>query len=160
MNYFEIFKINKSFKIDKELVEKQYLTFQKQFHPDKVGISEIEKSILINDAYKTLLDDFLRAAYILKLENINILDDTKAPQVSFETLTKIMELQEKISESDNLNELSNIKKSLQDEVKLQFTEVSKFLLENNFEKAAQELIKIKYLKKSLEDIKNKKRKIL
>ena len=71
-NFFELFALKLNFEIDEIELEKKYLDFQKQFHPDISSSADIEKSIAINEAYKTLSDDFLRACYLLALKNIDI----------------------------------------------------------------------------------------
>lgn len=159
MNYFEIFKFEEKFNIDLDLLEQKYLDFQKNFHPDKAGIKEVENSILVNEAYKILSDDFLRLAYILKLNEIDILDDAKAPKVDFDTLSRILELQEAISSCNELSKLDEIKTKLQSEIKLQIKACVKLIDSKDFALAAQILIKAKYLKKSLSDLKEQKKKI-
>ena len=159
MNYFEIFDFKEEFDIDLDILEKKYLEFQSKFHPDNAGISEVEKSIEINEAYKILSDDFLRLSYILKLSDIDILDDIKAPKVDFETLEKILELQEQIAEISNKVELDNLKIKLNAEIKLQISASAKLIKTKEFELSSQFLIKAKYLKKALEDLKIRKKKI-
>ena len=70
-NYFELFDLTPKFIIDLNEIEKKYHQFQNQFHPDKADFDSIEHSILINEAYKILSDDFLRASHLLQLKNIN-----------------------------------------------------------------------------------------
>lgn len=158
-NYFEIFSLAPSFSIDEIALEKKYLKFQTEFHPDKSGSDDISKSIEINEAYKILADDFLRMAHLLQLKNIDILNDEKALKVDFATLEEQLELQEKIFEIVDKDEIEKLQKELKLRVKqliLQAAEIYKAL---DFKASAQILIKAKYLKKSLEDLKIRKNKI-
>ena len=152
MNYFEIFEIKEEYDIDLELLEEKYHDFQRSFHPDKAGIDEIEKSIALNDGFKVLSDSILRAAHILKLNGIDVNNDSKAPKVDMEVLQQVMELQEEILQSDP-SKKQLLKTQLQELVKNAIAETKNFLLERNFEKAAQSLMKAKYLKKTLSDLK-------
>ncbi len=158
-NFFELFKLETKFEIDLANLEQKYLQFQNQFHPDKADASEIEKSIQINEAYEALSDDFLRACHLLSLKDINILTDEKAAKVDHETLVKVLELQEKISEISNKDELEELRKKINAEVKFLIAAFVKAYEANEVELAAQFIIKTKYLKKSLKDLKERKKKI-
>ncbi len=158
-NYFEIFALPIDFSIDEIALEKKYLQFQNQFHPDKSGAGDISKSMEINEAYKILADDFLRACHLLQLKNIDILNDEKAVKVDFATLEEQLELQEKISEIVDKNEIENLQKDLKSQVKKLILQAAKIYEAFDFEDSAQVLIKVKYLKKSLEDLKIRKNKI-
>ena len=153
-NFFEIFSLPQIFAIDISELEKKYLDFQREFHPDKSSSDDISKSITVNEAYKVLSDDFLRACYILQLKGIDILHDEKAVKIDFSTLEEAMEMQEKISEISK-DEIEPLRKELNSRVKLLISEAMQ-----NFDtqEMAQILIRTKYLKKSLEDLKIRKQK--
>ena len=159
MNYFKIFSLKEEFAIDLSELEKKYLELQNQFHPDKSSIAEIEKSMMVNEGYKVLADDFLRACHILALQGIDIINDEKAANVDIATLQEILELQENIAEIINLEEIAKLQNEINSEIKLLIAEAIKYFPTNDFEILAQFLIKAKYLKKSLQDLKERKRKI-
>lgn len=158
-NFFEIFELPQSFFIDVAQLEKKYLEFQNQFHPDKSSSQDISKSIEINQAYKILSDDFLRACYLLQLNGIDILHDEKAVKVEMATLVEALELQEKISEISDVNEIDEIRKTINSEIKVLIPQAIKTLESADIEGCAQLLIRVKYLKKSLDDLKIRKQKI-
>ncbi len=158
-NFFELFALKPNFEIDQIELEKKYLDFQKQFHPDISSSADIEKSIAINEAYKTLSDDFLRACYLLSLKNIDIRHDEKAIKPSTETLIEILELQEKIAEISDKNEIENLRKEINQEFKSLILNSMNQLEANEINLSAQLLVKAKYLKKSLEDLKIRKNKL-
>lgn len=158
-NYFEIFSLTPSFSIDEIALEKKYLKFQTEFHPDKSGSGDISKSIEINEAYKILADDFLRACHLLQLKNIDILNDEKAVKVDFATLEEQLELQEQISEIVGNDEIEKLQKDLRLRVKKLILQAAEIYESHDFKASAQVLIKVKYLKKSLEDLKIRKNKI-
>jgi molecular chaperone HscB len=158
-NFFELFALKLNFEIDQIELEKKYLDFQKQFHPDSSSFADIEKSIAINEAYKTLSDDFLRACYLLALKNIDIRHDENAVKPSTETLMEILELQEKITEISDKNEIENLRKAINQEFKSLISNSMKQLEVNEIKLSAHLLVKAKYLKKSLEDLKIRKNKL-
>lgn len=157
-NYFEIFNLPATFNINKPELESKHLMLQNQIHPDSSDLEDLESSITLNEAYKTLSDDFLRSCYILKLNDIDILKDEKAVNVDQSTLIEILELQETISESDN-EELEEIKSNLKSDILSLINCASDLISESSWNKAAQTLIKVKYLKKSLIDLKERQRQL-
>jgi molecular chaperone HscB len=155
-NFFEIFFLPQSFALDLETLEKKYLAFQQQFHPDNSSSADIEQSILINEAYKILSAPISRASYILGLNGIDLENDSQAPKVDQATLVEILELQEGLAEMD-ASAAENLKKELNTKIKSLLAEVALELENKDFRKAAQILIKAKYFDKTLRDLKAKKR---
>jgi molecular chaperone HscB len=158
-NHFTSFSLPQVFAINLDELEKKYLQFQNEFHPDKSSSDDIFKSIEINEAYKILSDDFLRACHLLQLKSIDILNDEKAVKVDFTTLEHILELQEKIAEISDKNEIENLRKKINSEIKEIILQAVNLLETGEIKDSAQVLIKAKYLKKSLEDLKIRKQKI-
>lgn len=157
INYFEIFSLPTNFAIDLDDLEKQYLTFQKKFHPDNSSTADIEHSIEINDAYKILTNPIKRASHILQLNGVDIEDDSKTPKPDMATLMEIIELQEKVSEI-TADEISDLRKSLSLEIKSLLDSVSLKFENKDFTSAIQLLIRAKYFDKTLRDLKAKKAK--
>ncbi len=156
-NYFELFNLSPKFTIDLHEIEEKYHQFQNQFHPDKADFNSIEHSILINEAYKILSDDFLRASHLLQLKNIDIEDDENHIKPDISTLQEILDLQEKIFEINNLNEILVLKNNLNSQIKKLIDDFQNAFEANKFNEASQFLIKAKYLKKSLIDLKNRQK---
>lgn len=156
-NYFELFNLPAKFNINLLEVEQKYHQFQNQFHPDKADFSSIEQSILFNEAYKILSDDFLRASHLLQLKNIDIENDENHIKPDISTLQEILDLQEKIFEIDNLHEILELKNNLNSQIKNLITNFQNAFEANQIKEATQFLIKAKYLKKSLIDLKNRQK---
>ena len=156
-NYFELFNLTPKFTIDLSEIEQKYHQFQNQFHPDKADFDSIEHSILINEAYKILSDDFLRASHLLQLKNIDIENDENHIKPDISTLQEILDLQEIIFEIDNLDEILVLKNNLSSQIKKLIDDFQNAFAINKFIEATQFLIKAKYLKKSLIDLKNRQK---
>ncbi len=166
VDYFKIFSITQQFNIDKDLLEKSYFQFQSQFHPDAnnasniidANINDIEKSIAINEGYKVLSDDFLRACHLIELQGIDILKDEKAIKVNQATLIEILEIQEQIALEKDLQNIDNKISFISNKINsliLQSMETMK----EKVNKAAQILVRAKYFKKCLIDLKNRKKEL-
>jgi molecular chaperone HscB len=99
-NYFDLLQVEKGFSIDLEILENNYLCLQQKYHPDQADdsgqrIKFLNISAKLNVAYKTLVNDFARAEYLLFLNNL-FLEEVKpigaylafSQQVLEETLEK------------------------------------------------------------------------
>jgi molecular chaperone HscB len=85
MNYFEFFDLPRKLTLDVVALEKQFYIMSRKLHPDRFAgkpVAEQEaalaQSSLLNDAYRTLKDPILRTQYLLKLEGVELEEQSKA----------------------------------------------------------------------------------
>ena len=85
MNYFEFFGLPRKLTLDVAALEKQFYTMSRKLHPDRFAskpLAEQEaalaQSSLLNDAYRTLKDPISRTQYLLKLEGVELEEQSKA----------------------------------------------------------------------------------
>jgi molecular chaperone HscB len=85
MNYFDFFGLPRKLTLDVVALEKQFYTMSRKLHPDRFAskpLAEQEaalaQSSLLNDAYRTLKDPILRTQYLLKLEGVELEEQSKA----------------------------------------------------------------------------------
>jgi molecular chaperone HscB len=85
MSYFEFFDLPRKLTLDVAALEKQFYTMSRRLHPDRFAskpLAEQEtalaQSSLLNDAYRTLKDPILRTQYLLKLEGVELEEQSKA----------------------------------------------------------------------------------
>jgi molecular chaperone HscB len=85
MNYFEFFTLPRKLTLDVMALEKLFYTMSRKLHPDRFAsktVAEQEaalaQSSLLNDAYRTLKDPILRTQYLLKLEGVELEEQSKA----------------------------------------------------------------------------------
>ncbi len=151
-NHFEIFQLPQKFSLDENALEQKYFEFQKQFHPDKAGLDEIERSIAINNAYAVLKNPLKRAIHILQLNGIDLENDSKATKPDFATLEQVLEIQEKLPNL-SMEEISILRKNLVKEIKSLIADAAVNLENKDFSTASQYLIKAKYFDKIVQDLK-------
>lgn len=156
-NFFELFLLPTDFAIDEVALEKNYLEFQNQFHPDKSSSEDISHSIEINQAYKILSDDFLRACHLLALKGIDLLNDEKAVKPEMAMLEEVLELQEKIEKISDKNEIETLRKKISSDVRQLILRAMSAYTASDLKASAQLLVRAKYLKKSQDDLKLKKK---
>jgi molecular chaperone HscB len=83
--YFEVFDLPSKLQIDVEPLEKQFYSLSRKLHPDRFAskpVAEQEAALAqssqLNDAYRTLKDPILRTQYLLKLEGVELEEQSKA----------------------------------------------------------------------------------
>jgi molecular chaperone HscB len=114
MNYFEIFDLPVSPKINRSLLSKKYIELQKKNHPDfftNSTESEQEDALIlssqINKGLKVLQNEDETIKYFLQLKGLLTEDEKYQLPPAF--LMEMMELNEELSEgsSEQINHISN-----------------------------------------------------
>ncbi|HEY8690411.1 MAG TPA: Fe-S protein assembly co-chaperone HscB [Chitinophagaceae bacterium] len=123
MNYFELFEIPVSLQVDKKYVQNKYFELQKKYHPDffsneseEEQANVLEKSSMINNAYKTFQNDEETIKYVLQLKEL--LEEEEKYQLPPEFLIEMMELNEALMEVDD---------SSQEETETKINQLQKYL---------------------------------
>ncbi len=163
-NYFQRFDLEESLNIDLDMLEEKYLSLQSKFHPDKLIDKNKEdrvnlemNSILFNEAYEVLRRPIARAIYFLKLKaGIDINDDSSCKVKPDEnTLIENLELRELIFETDSKEVLKELRDDCKKKILLILDIVKKEFEKKDYDKCAIELIKARYLDKTIFEIKRK-----
>lgn len=105
MNYFELFDLPVSLKVDKTALSKKYFELQKQHHPDFYTQADeeeqkeaVEKSSLVNKALKILQQPDQTIQYVLQLKGL--LTENEPYKLPPDFLMEMMDLNEKLLEED------------------------------------------------------------
>ncbi len=84
-DYFFFFDLPRKLMLDNAALEKQFYTLSRRLHPDRFAskpVAEQEAALAqssqLNDAYRTLKDSILRTQYLLKLEGVELEEQSKA----------------------------------------------------------------------------------
>ena len=84
MDYFEFFSLPRKLGVDTSELEKHFYALSRRLHPDRFAARSAEQaaalaeSSLLNDAYRTLKDPIARTEYLLKLEGVELEEQSKA----------------------------------------------------------------------------------
>jgi molecular chaperone HscB len=116
-DYFTFLGLPKKLQIDAAALEKSFYALSRQFHPDyfmNAGAEErqasMERSSLLNDAYRTLREPVQRAKYLLALEGYKEAEKKSPPadllEEVFELNMQVEELKaaKKMGDEDELSE--------------------------------------------------------
>jgi len=84
-NYFAFFDLPLKLHLDMAALEKQFYLLSRRLHPDRFASrpaaeqeAALAQASLLNDAYRTLKDPILRTQYLLKLEGVELEEQSKA----------------------------------------------------------------------------------
>ena len=85
VDYFRFFGLLRKMNIDIPALEKDFYALSRKLHPDlsaRASTQEqqwsLEQSSLLNDAYRTLRDPIKRTQYLLKLEGVELEEQSKS----------------------------------------------------------------------------------
>ena len=116
MNYFELYNIPVSLTFDQQEVKKKFYELSRQYHPDFFSqnpedeqADSLEKSSLVNRAYRTFQNPDATIKYVLQSKNL--LEEEEKYQLPPEFLMEVMELNEQLMDAKMEQEtsaLSNI----------------------------------------------------
>src|ERR1039458_6127616 len=83
--YFEIFSLPAHLVIDLAALEKSFYALSRRLHPDRFAAKSgdeqaaaLAESSRLNDAYRTLKDPIARTEYLLKLEGVELEEQSKS----------------------------------------------------------------------------------
>lgn len=78
-DYFALFGLPRQLALDGKLLEKQFYRLSRKLHPDLYAQASeekrqwsLEKTSMLNDAYRTLRDPIARTEYLLEIEGIRL----------------------------------------------------------------------------------------
>ncbi|XP_054028801.1 iron-sulfur cluster co-chaperone protein HscB [Dryobates pubescens] len=159
---FRLMNCDRSFRVDAQQLQRRFRSLQLAVHPDRFGqrppkeqrFSE-QHSSLINKAYQTLLNPLSRGLYLLELHGVEPAQETDYDADSV-FLMEIMEINEKLSESeneDNLQEMETLIKAKQEELT---KEVTAAFERDDLQEAKKLLAKMKYFANLQDKLKQKK----
>ncbi len=84
VDYFTFFGFPRKLNVDAAVLEREFYDLSRKLHPDLYGRADqreqewsLEQSSLLNDAYRTLKDPILRTQYLLRLEGVELEEQSK-----------------------------------------------------------------------------------
>ncbi|MDH4283851.1 MAG: Fe-S protein assembly co-chaperone HscB [Gallionellaceae bacterium] len=161
-DFFKLFDLPATYRLDGELLDSRYRALQTQVHPDKFShLSEAERRVSmqwatrVNEAYQTLTDPVKRARYLLSLHGEDIHEESNTIMPA-EFLIEQMEWREAIQEATTACDtvaLSKLELRLQHEMHhLQEQFATLIDTEQNYKAAAESARKLKFLERLAEEI--------
>jgi molecular chaperone HscB len=101
VDYFSFFDLPRKLLLDEAELEKGFYALSRQFHPDyfmsantEERQASIERSSMLNDAYRTLRNQVTRAKYLLTLEGYKEAEKKAPPDLLEEVFELNMQIEE------------------------------------------------------------------
>jgi molecular chaperone HscB len=120
MTYFELYDLPISLKIDAIQLKQKFYELSRKFHPDFFSqaseneqVDALEKSALINKAFKIFSKEDLTIQYVLQLKGL--LEEDEKYQLAPNFLMEVMELNEQLMEAkmeDNVTKIAQLKSEI------------------------------------------------
>jgi molecular chaperone HscB len=83
-DYFSFFGLPRKLEMDEAMLEREFHALSRKLHPDVYSRASareqawsLEKTSQLNDAYRTLRDPILRTEYLLTIEGIELVEQSK-----------------------------------------------------------------------------------
>jgi molecular chaperone HscB len=85
VDYFTFFGLPRKLHLDVQNLEREFYALSRKLHPDLYARADqkelawsLEQSSMLNDAYRVLKDDIKRTEYLLRLEGVELEEQSKA----------------------------------------------------------------------------------
>ena len=162
-NYFEIFAVPVAYEVDMNGISQLYRDLQKAVHPDRFASGSeqqrriaMQQTSLINQAFQTLKDPVSRAQYMLKLQGVDMDNETDTT-MDPEFLMEQMEFREAIAEvrskNDPLAELDKMLSQSKQKIATLMGHFSTDYTNNKLAEARETVRKMQFLFKAQKEIK-------
>lgn len=159
MNYFELFDIPVQLKVDKSTLPVKYFELSRKYHPDYfINAPEaeqaeaLEKSALLNRAFKTFQNPDATIKYVLQLKGL--VEEEEKYELPPDFLMEVMEINEGLMDADEPGTDNALKSKIED-LQSEIYEPVKEIVEGYQEGATteKELLQVKeyYYKKKYID---------
>jgi len=118
VDYFTFFGLPRKLSIDVVLLQREFYELSRKLHPDLYGQTSkqeqewsLEQSSLLNDAYRTLKDPIKRTEYLLRLEGVELEEQSKK---ATETARDSGEIKKQVVPPDLLEEVFELNMQLEE----------------------------------------------
>lgn len=161
-DYFRLFGLPQSCRMDTALLERQYRALQEQVHPDKSahlpGAEQrlaMQRATRVNEAYQTLRSPLRRARYLLSLHGVDVQEENNTV-MPLDFLEAQMEWREAVGEARQARDaeaLARIETRLQRETReLEAQLAVKIDTEKGYAAAADAVRKLRFMERLAEEI--------
>jgi molecular chaperone HscB len=162
MNYFELFEIPVKLKVDKNSLQGKFFELSRKYHPDhnaghdtESQAEVLEKSALLNKAFKTFQNPDETIKYVLQLKGL--LQEEEKYELPPDFLMEVLDINEQLMETEEATERSKLS-SIISQLSTEIYEPVKEIVEHYKDgtTSEKELLQVKeyyYKKKYLDRIK-------
>ena len=163
MHYFELFELPLQFEVDAKKIRPKFLELSRRFHPDfhsqenEVNQQKVmEQSALINKGWQVFQEPLATLHYVLQL--LGKIKEQENPVLSADFLMEMMELNERLTEGDQdqqlqlKEEINRYEKELYEGIKSILKSPPSVATDTDLEKIKEYYYQQKYLNRIQERI--------
>ena len=117
MNYFELFGIPVQLEVDTTALTRKFFELSRTYHPDyHISLDEasrqemLEKSSLVNRAWKTFRDPGLTIKYVLQLKGL--LEEEEKYELPPDFLMEVLDINEQLMDADDPGTKTGIRSAI------------------------------------------------
>lgn len=158
MNHFERLGLATGFEIDMKALEQAYFARQRKTHPDMFvakpeaeRLAAAQEAMNVNEAYHTLKSPLARAEYLLKLHGLDVNAEQGEIKPDHTTLVEMMEQRETLSSAVNPQQIDEMIAEHHAAIEQTVTTLSNLFAQAQWNRVAQETIRLRYLYKFIEE---------
>ncbi|APR98514.1 iron-sulfur cluster co-chaperone HscB C-terminal domain-containing protein [Wolbachia endosymbiont of Folsomia candida] len=141
-NYFLLFEIDPGFNVNFDELEKKYIELSRA----DINEGQSKNIININKAYQVLKSPLKRAEHLLDFLDVKSQND----QPNSEILNESIEIREYLMDCDDLQSANRM---IDEKIKDCIKNIANAFAKKNFNEAAMQVLRLKYLYKSFEEVK-------
>lgn len=161
MNYFELFELPVTLKVDTVSLSRKFFELSKKYHPDyfinekdQAQAEALERSAMLNKAWKTFQNPDETIKYVLQLKGL--LEEEEKYELPPDFLMEVLEINEQLMDADEPAVKADLESTIQ-QLQNEIYEPVKKMVENYQEDSVSEkdLLQVKayyYKKKYLDRI--------
>jgi molecular chaperone HscB len=105
VDYFAVFGLPRKLGLDFKALERSFYRLSREVHPDRFAQAapekqrwSLEQTSLLNDAYRALKQPIARTEYLLRLEGVELADETSVVKPPADLLEEVFELNMQLEE--------------------------------------------------------------
>lgn len=156
-DFFAVFGVERRFDLDLADLEARYRDLSRKLHPDRFAMADprarrasLQRSVQLNQAWRTLKDPFGRAEYLLSLSGVTLPSDVPAP-----LLMETLELREELGEARAAGDDGKVQAmaaAMRARVAAAMQAVSAGLVGGDHARVAAELVALRYYRRFMDEV--------
>ncbi|MWN90865.1 Fe-S protein assembly co-chaperone HscB [Gilliamella sp. Pra-s65] len=161
VNYFELLGLPAQLPVDVAQLTSHYQQLQRQYHPDNFAtvadsdkVAVIQKSAAINDGYRTLKNPIKAAEYFLSLQGFDVATEQNIIHDA-DFLMEQFSLREQLDDIENQSNFEALDRFHEEIIKREktiYNELLQFISKQDWQIALNQIYKIRYLTRLIEQI--------
>ena len=156
-DHFAVLGVERRYDLELTDLEARFRELSRKLHPDRFAKADprarrasLQRSVQLNEAWRTLKDPFRRAEYLLSLAGVSLTKEVPAS-----LLVETLELREELGEARAAGDDGKVQAmaaAMRARVQAAMRAVAEGLAEGHLERVAAELVALRYYRRFMEEV--------